>query len=407
MSSILTNTSAMVALQTMKSINSDLSTVQSQISTGQKVSSARDNAAVWAISKVMDSDVIGFKGISDSLSLGSSTVAVAQQASQTVTDLLTQIKSKIVSAQDPNVDTNKIQTDIDALRSQVGSVVSAAQLNGLNLVDGSHASVDILASLDRSASGVTTSSITVNGQDLSTGGYTANDVFNAGAGTATVSTNADVFSLSLSNTGGSDSITIQNGATAWAAGDKVTLNLGNGTQASYTVSASDVSSGANSIPDLVAVGLKNSVDSLGISGMTVDYNSASPGQLTFTNNGTNDIAVTGQFSNAGSGGLGALAGVDVTTTPGATAALGNIETMIQTSIDAAAQFGSVGSRITTQQDFVGKLTDAMKTGIGSLVDTDMEAASARLQALQVQQQLATQSLSIANKQPQSLLSLFR
>ena len=53
------------------------------------------------------------------------------------------------------------------------------------------------------------------------------------------------------------------------------------------------------------------------------------------------------------------------------------------------------------------LTDSLTTGIGSLVDADMEETSARLQALQVQQQLATQSLSIANQQPQNILSLFR
>ena len=56
---------------------------------------------------------------------------------------------------------------------------------------------------------------------------------------------------------------------------------------------------------------------------------------------------------------------------------------------------------------MGKLTDSLTSGIGSLVDANMEEASARLQALQVQQQLATQSLSIANQAPQALLSLFR
>lgn len=70
MSSILTNTSAMVALQTLKGINSGLAQTQAEISTGKSVASAKDNAAVWAISKVMESDVKGFQGISDSLALG-------------------------------------------------------------------------------------------------------------------------------------------------------------------------------------------------------------------------------------------------------------------------------------------------------------------------------------------------
>ncbi|HMO73481.1 MAG TPA: flagellin, partial [Paracoccaceae bacterium] len=74
---------------------------------------------------------------------------------------------------------------------------------------------------------------------------------------------------------------------------------------------------------------------------------------------------------------------------------------------ATANFGSVQKRIDIQNDFVGKLTDALRAGIGTLVDADMEAASARLQALQVQQQLGIQALSIANQQPQNVLALFR
>ena len=96
MSSILTNNSAMVALQTLKSVNSNLAKTQEMISTGKKVASAKDNSAVFAISKGMESDVAGFKAISESLSLGESTVAVARNASETVTDLLTQMKEKIV-----------------------------------------------------------------------------------------------------------------------------------------------------------------------------------------------------------------------------------------------------------------------------------------------------------------------
>lgn len=406
MSSILTNNSAMVALQTLKTINSSLNKTQDEISTGKSVASARDNSAVWAISKVMEADVKGFKGISDSLSLGESTVAVARQASETITDLLTDIKGKIVAAQEDNVDRAKIQTDIDALREQINTVVGAAQFNGLNLVDGSNTTVDVLASLDRQSDGtVVTSSIQINAQDLSTGAYAANDVFGATTG-GTISTNADTFVVSLDGGGGTDDITIQDGATAWAAGDKITLRIGDRT-ASYTVSDSDVTSGANSIPDLIAVGLKNSIDALGISGLTVDYDSANAGQLVFTNDGTDDLAVSGQFKNAGSGGLAVLSSIDVSTASGATTALGNIETLIQTSIDAAAEFGSAQSRIDIQNTFVSKLSDALKSGISSLVDTDMEEASARLQALQVQQQLGIQSLSIANQAPQNILSLFR
>jgi flagellin len=406
MTSILTNTSAMVALQTMKSINKNLAMTQSEISTGKTVNNAKDNAAVWAISKVMESDVKGFKGISDSLTLGSSTISVARQASETVTDLLTEIKSKIIASQEDNVDRGKIQTDVEALRLQINSVIGAAQFNGLNLVDGTVGSVDVLSSLDRTGTGVSASSITVSGQNLSTGDYVANDVFAAGGGSSNVSANSDTFVLSLDNGGGTNSITIQDGATAWAAGDQVSLRIGNKT-ASYTISTADVTSGNNTISDLVAVGLKNSIDALGIEGLTVDYSSGSAGDISFTNDGTSDLSVSGQFRNASSGGLGALAAIDVSTDAGAATALGSIEALLQTAIDASAAFGSAQTRIEIQSEFIGKLTDALTTGIGAMVDADLEETSARLQALQVQQQLATQALSIANQQPQSILALFR
>ncbi len=401
MSSILTNNSAMVALQTMKSINTNLAKTTADISTGKSVASAKDNAAVWAISKVMESDVKGFKGINDSLALGSSTIAVARQASETVTDLLTEIKGKIVAAQESNVDRNKIQTDIVALRSQISTVVGAAQFNGLNLVDGSQTTVDILASLDRSGTSVTASTITVGAQDLSIGAYTAKSVL---AGSDGVSTNADTAGFAIDGTSGTGTIVIDDSTDAFAAGDSVSISIG-GKTASYTVTTEDVASTTGS--DLVAVGLKKAVEALGIAGLTVDYDSGSPGTLAFTNAGTNDLSVSAQFKNAGSGGLGALSSIDVSSSAGATAALGNIESMMQTSIDAAATFGSVQTRVDIQRDFVSKLTDSMKAGIGSMIDADMEEASARLQALQVQQQLSTQALSIANQQPQSLLSLFR
>ena len=166
MASILTNVGATTALQTLRNINSNLGTVQDQISTGKKVANAADNAAVFSISTVMKADVAGFRSISDSLSLGTSTVAVARSAAESVTDLLIEIKGKIVASQEDNVDRSVLQNDIADLRGQVESVVNAAQFNGLNfLQDGGD--VDVLASLNRASDGsVTASDISINKQDL-------------------------------------------------------------------------------------------------------------------------------------------------------------------------------------------------------------------------------------------------
>ncbi|MEP2029493.1 MAG: flagellin [Paracoccaceae bacterium] len=398
MSSILTNTSAMVALQTLKSINSNLGQVQSEISTGKSIASAKDNSAVWAISKVMDSDVQGFKAISDSLSLGEASVSVARNAAESITDLLTQMKGKIVAAQEDNVDRTKINDDVTALKDQIASVVSAAQFNGLNLVDGATASADILASLDRAANGsVTASSITVAGQDLSAGGYVAAAAFTGSTGAATA---GDALGFSLA-AAGAGTVTITD--PTYSAGDKISLRVGD-SDVSYTISAADIAS--SSTEDIIAVGLKTAIEATGET-LTVDYDIANPGDLVITNTGTDSLNVTGQFTNAGAGGLGSLSGLDVSTAVGATAALGSIETLIDTAIDAAAAFGSSEGRISTQADFISNLTDSLKAGIGAMVDANMEEASARLQALQTQQQLGVQSLSIANQAPQTLLSLFR
>jgi flagellin len=514
MSSILTNQSAMVALQTLRGINANLGKAQAQIATGMKVANAKDSASIWAISKVMDSDVKGFKGISESLGLGESTVAVARQASETVTDLLTEIKGKIVAAQEQNVDRSKIQTDIVALREQISSVVNAAQFNGLNLIQGTD-DVEILSSLDRAGDGsVTASSIAVNRQDLSTiagvygtgaslaGNATAADganSLNSAAGnqfsgsantmavqiagtivigdqfnlqiagttvtfTAATTTAADIASglTAAINAAGYDDITASvtgatltigstskfddvdvNASTTSAAG---TFELfqggasttGTGANVSETIAARastvtfsttagvtegdgyrvtigsqnfDYIAGKNETFEDVSRGLKLAVDAAAVTNIStnVKRDATTGAWILQVDNAGTDIAFasTGAAGGEATGGLFGLDDVDVTTDDGADAALINIETLISNSIDAAAEFGSAQGRIEIQRDFIGKLTDSLRAGIGTLIDADMEEASARLQALQVQQQLGIQSLSIANQSPQSILSLFR
>lgn len=411
MSSILTNSSAMVALQTLKGINSGLAKTQAEIATGKSVSSATDNAAVWSISKVMESDVKGFETIGNSLALGESTVAVARQASESVTDLLVQMKEKIVSAQEQNVDVSKIQTDIDALEEQIKSVVGSAQFNGLNLLDGSAgSSINILSSLDRDSSGaVKASHISVATQNLSVGSYTAKAAFTGSAG---VSTAKDLAATTLATTDTTGVKLVLDDTVSWAEGDTVSIDIG-GQSVSYTLSADDATQTGTARTDLIAAGLKAAVNSLGITGLQVDFtagvSTTSDSTLTFkaTSSGatSQDLTIVSQFHNAGSGGLGAVASINVESD--AAGALATIDTLIAKATDATAAFGSVESRISTQSEFITKLSSAMKDGIGSLVDANMEEASARLQALQTQQQLGIQALSIANQQPQNILSLFR
>ena len=421
MSSILTNNGAMVALQTLKSINSGLADTQKEISTGKRVANAMDNSAVWAISKVMEADVKGFKGISDSLNLGQSTVAVARQAAETTTELLTDIKGKIVAAQEENVDRDKIQTDIDALRNQIAAVVGAAQFNGLNLLSNTETaadsgSINILASLDRSGTGVTASDITVAKQDLGTGAATLGTMGSAGIGAnAAVADGASGIAATIAATSGTTGVEAGNSFSFSTGAGANSLNVGAGLGAETLEYVARDGDTINDVADAFATQLQKLADAAGVD-MSFSVNGTTAGQIDMTNNsGTSVTVATADVdqSNAGEqdgvigGRLEELANIDVTTQTGVDAALTEIEGLIQTAIDSAANFGSSQGRIETQVEFVTSLTDALKSGIGTLVDADMEAASARLQALQVQQQLGVQALSIANQAPQSLLSLFR
>ncbi len=446
MSSILTNNSAMVALQTLKSVNVNLAETQSMISTGKKVANAKDNAAIFAISKTMESDVQGFKSISESLDLGQSTVAVARQASETITDLLVEMKGRIVAAQEENVDRTAIQSDIDALEAQISSVVGAAQFNGLNLIDGSSSdAMSVLSSLDRDSSGnVTSSSIFVDRQNLSvttpvtaqsfgTGDLTDQDEASAIFGGAGDSYHNDTAYTPGSN----DTDTVSNNDTEiFTVGqvaqgysyqlilDNVTVNVAGGGQAQaqrtfeYVATTTDGTEDvARNLADQINAFFGAATDSANAYSVS-QGTGANSNQFTITNgSGSTSNNTIGMFarvqtggipgSSTSSGGLGAVQSIDVTSDSGAVSALTAIDGLIDQSISAAASFGSDQSRIETQSSFISNLTDSMTSGIGSLVDADLEEASARLQALQVQQQLAVQSLSIANQAPQTILSLFR
>ncbi|MEM9899733.1 MAG: flagellin [Pseudomonadota bacterium] len=632
MSSILTNTSAMTALQTLRGINMDLAKTQESISTGKRVATAKDNAAVFAITKVMESDVAGFKAISESLSLGSSTIAVASNATNNVSDLLTEIKGKIVAANEGNVDRNTIQDEIDQLVGQIDGIVGAAQFNGLNLLTNGGESVEVLSSLDRASTGGTSASfITVNGRNFTsdagtfgTGGeinrtslssdttgvipeqtstitfadgnfldaaaestsitigdnnivltqagdfganatddevrdefinrvndlgiagltveagdsgagtaatlvltYSGNEALNitgnaagtlgaagiaaaptvsnatlnaASGTTTTASTESILFVGGAANvttaqnvtlTFGDESITLTPAVavttnagleaqivaayqTAVDAGNGIdgitiaadgtndgiiisnssteelsfSLTYGAGTTAptqtvqsapslaaatenaiDFNISAGDVNegdsfrvtidgtnydyvAGANATINDVAAGLQSVIAADGPADINVTLNLSTNTQntaasLSISSDQGRTITGTDNRGGSGTGDLYGLSRIDVTTDEGAKAALSNIESLISTVTGAQADFGASERRVELQSSFMSSLIDSFKAGIGSLVDTDMEAASARLQALQVQQQLAVQSLSIANQAPQTILSLFR
>jgi flagellin len=274
MLSVNTNVGAMAALQFLNQTQVDLQMTQSHINSGLKVATAKDNGAVYAIAQNMRGNVAGYSAVSDSLNRGVSTVDVAISAGQSISDLLNELKGKALAAADGSLDTasrNALNADFTALRDQITTIVQNASFNGTNLVDGSTANFQALASADG------TKKITAAGQTLKLSGAI---------------------------------VTV-----------KTTSTISTQSKASTMVSTVNAS--------------------------------------------------------------------------------------IQNVNAALAKLASGSKKFSIQASFVSKLVDSLNAGIGNLVDADMAVESAKLQSLQVKQQLGIQALSIANSAPSITLSLFR
>lgn len=302
MSSLLTNSSAMTALQTLSLTNKNLATTQNRIATGQRVSTASDNAAYWSIATTMRSDNKALGAVQDALGLGAATIDTMYTGLNGTVEVVSEIKAKLVAARTPGVDRDKIQSEIAELQKQLKNTADSAVFNGENWI-----SVDSAAA-----------------------GYNAEKTVVASFSRAGGVVKVDTISIDL---------------------DAIKLYDANG-QAGIldTVGASTYS-----------------VDTIDISALTDD-----PADLTI---------------------LETL--------------ISEVDTALGSITDAATNLGAIKNRIGLQQDFVKALKDSLDRGIGQLVDADMNAESTRLQALQTQQQLGIQALSIANSGSQNILSLFR
>ncbi|MDA9510322.1 flagellin [Bradyrhizobium sp. CCBAU 11386] len=313
MSSLLTNSTAMTALQTLRSVSSQLSTTQNRISTGQRVSTASDNAAYWSIATSMRSDNAALSAVSDSLGLSAATVDTEYTALNTAigdsTSGLTKLQALLVEAKTAGVDRTKIQADVTQIQQQLKSTAGAATFNGINWL-----------SIDTSTSSTATP------------------------------TSFNLVS-SYSRVGGTPTI------------GSITVTTAN--YALYTTGGA------------TKTGILDTVTGTGSTAASID--TISIGALT-------DSAA------------------DQTTLDGYIA---QVTTAINSVASAAANLGAVKNRISTNTEFVKSLMDSVDRGIGQLVDADMNQESTRLAALQVQQQLGVQALSIANNSSQSILSLFR
>lgn len=132
MTSILTNIAALGALQTLRTVGNTMAETQRQVSSGQRIQIAADNAAYWSISTTMRSDKMAISAVSDALGLSAAKVDIAYAGMEAVSDVLAEFKARLVAAKEDGVDREKIQTELDQLKEQVVSIATSASFNGVN-----------------------------------------------------------------------------------------------------------------------------------------------------------------------------------------------------------------------------------------------------------------------------------
>jgi flagellin len=299
----------MTALQTLRSVSASLQTTENRISTGQRVSTASDNAAYWSIATSMRSDNAALSAVSDSLGLSAATVDTEYTALTSVIgdkdSGLTKLQALLVEAKTAGIDRTKIQADITQIQQDMNLKANSATFNGINWL-----------SINTSATSLATPA-----------------TFNLVS--------------SYSRVGGTPSI------------GSITVTTAN--FALYTTGGASTTG----ILDTQTSGVS-------VANMTIG---------TLTDAATDQTTLDSYIAQ--------------------------VTTAINSVASAAANLGAVKNRIATNTDFVKTLMDSVTRGVGQLVDADMNAESTRLSALQTQQQLGVQALSIANQNSQSILSLFR
>ena len=407
MTSILTNIAAMSALQTLRSIGSGMEETQARVSSGLRVGQASDNAAYWSIATTMRSDNMALSAVQDALGLGAAKVDTAYAGMESVIDVVKEIKAKLVTASEAGVDKAKIQGEIKQLQDQLTSIVESASFSGQNWLKGNNDDpLTVVSSFVREGSSVSVKTLTYDRKALvsNDGSSGILDKVYTGLSSDTVTLTVNVGGVNQKHTVKAYSLDslISKGATFDGNIASVLDNGANVPEAYVKVGGSWVKGEVIPQDDLIT----NTQELAGV--FTKDFEAATTGTdavagdaIIVDTDNAGDEDVDAVFSLVGDNAILLADGVDIG------ALIKGVDAALTDLASAAAELGSISMRIGLQEDFASKLSDSLESGIGRLVDADMNEESTRLKALQTQQQLAIQSLSIANSASEGILSLFR
>lgn len=449
MASLLTNASAQTALRTLRTVQANLQETQDRISTGLKVRSPKENPAFFLVAQTVRGDVAVLDGLKDNLTVGVNTAKTASAGLNGITEDINQIQSALTTAQTGTA-LNEVQFAINQVVGQIEGQIDATSFNGVNLLAGSETTT-ITTTITRDNGSFELSTFTLQGQDLDqlqlagvgqaifTDAVAAQEfdaltrAFNSGFADRLDFGGDGVVELD-SAAANTDSVLTAEGGTE-AAGEFtfygteedreflaslgiVTTNLGK--------VGADNSQDVIQIADIGATLSQAAVDGY-FAGVVNGYTNgdqiiasdyiASKAAVTAT--GFADIESFLQnavFSDtnlrtfANDSGFRAVARqIDVSSNTVGNVQAGFVlaDTLISRVNISATIVGVFESTLSSRQDFLSDLTDSLELGVAALTEADLTEESSRLQSFQVQEQLATQALSIANQRPQTLLSLFR
>lgn len=368
-SSLFTNSSAMTALQVMRQVDHNMATTQRQMSTGLRVSQASDNSAYWSISTLMRSDMNALGAVSDSMKLGKAQVDTAYQSVDRMRDPLDKINQSLTEAiQKGDTDVKKLQKDIKGQIEDIRSAVYSAGMAEKNIIANNGHTEEIPGAYRRVGNNVYVDMIEVGGANLN---FAKQNVGADGKFDGT-------FDLSQG----------------------VLKSIFGTSTAAPTPPPGPMDSGNQVIDDALKAfndAVKDKDASKPDDKKAIDDAKATLKKIVL------DAGVSvSDFANANLEGIDSRA-LSVL----ANAMQEQTTTAVNNVLTAGSELGAVLTRVQGQVDFVSKLQDSFKNGIGALVDADMSQVATQLQALQVQQQLATQTLAIANSNTQGILTLFR
>jgi flagellin len=392
MSSILNNSAALSALQALQMTQQSLNTVQNEVSTGLSVASAADNSSYWSIAAQLNADSGVVTASNDALSQGQSILATASSAINSVITTINSIQTALTQATNPGANIGDINTSLASLGQQLTDAVNGASFNGTNVLNGSLTSINFVSGFNASATGGTVNTI----------GFTTSALYGLTSGTPTATTSQSTVT---------DTATIAQLQAQWTADSADTTAVTAGTiTATYGKDAIYENTTAQAFT-VQSKALDGTATTTTYTALDANGNSvAQGGSPTFA--AAASYAVTTTVTTPGSSNLLVQGGTDLTNinisgAGAAQTALNGVNQALAAVTNYAAEIGATQDRMTTANTFNTALITNYSNGVAGMVDADMNTASTQLQALQTQEQLGIQSLSIANQNAALILKLFQ